>query len=141
MKNYCHIWNQYSRYCQNAKFCAKIEILKFGIKNALFWYFGVKFWKTVAIFDIKLVKPKELCQNKNPYIWDQKSLTWVLSCYFKKLFLFLKSALSNFPINKVLCQKKKLQIWSQKFLIWLFWGCNFEKLLSHLESALSKLSK
>ena len=32
-----------SGLCQSAKFCTKITILKFGIKNALFWYFGVKF--------------------------------------------------------------------------------------------------
>ena len=111
MKNYCHIWNQHSRYFQHAKFRTKIEILKFWIKNALFWYFGVKFWNIVVIFDIstlKLVKSKELYQNKNPYIRDQKSLIWVfLSCNLKKLLLFLKSALSNLLINKVLCKKKE----------------------------------
>ena len=32
LKNYCYIWNQHSQNCQNAKFCTKIKILKFGIK-------------------------------------------------------------------------------------------------------------
>ena len=45
-----------SALCQCTKFFTKITILKFSIKNALFWYFGVKFWKTVVIIDISTLK-------------------------------------------------------------------------------------
>ena len=38
-KNYCHICNQHRLICLIAKFCAKIRILKFGTKNALFGCF------------------------------------------------------------------------------------------------------
>ena len=36
LKNYCHISNQRSLNCLIANFRAKIRILKFGTKNALF---------------------------------------------------------------------------------------------------------
>ena len=36
-KYYCHVSNQRPRICLVAKFVAKIKILKFRSKNALFW--------------------------------------------------------------------------------------------------------
>ena len=64
LKNYCYIWNQHSRNCQNAKFCTKIKILKFGSKNALFW----NFW--IVVF-------KSYCHSWNDYsrIYHSKLLT------------------------------------------------------------------
>ena len=44
-KNYCHICNQHRLICLIAKFCAKIRILKFGTKNALFGCFWTEIWK------------------------------------------------------------------------------------------------
>ena len=43
VENYCHTCNQRAPICLIAKFCAKIRILKFGTKNALFGCFGQHF--------------------------------------------------------------------------------------------------
>ena len=55
-KNYCHICNQRPPICLIAKFRAKIRILKFGTKNALFECFGQQFWKTIVIFAISALE-------------------------------------------------------------------------------------
>ena len=44
-KYYCHIWIQRHWVCLATKFGEKIEILKFGIKNALFGYFWTRILK------------------------------------------------------------------------------------------------
>ena len=93
-KNYYHIFNQYSRIyetikfhpkqkkinlgpkmlywglwaiCLIANFCAKIKILKFGTKNALFGCFSEHFWKTIVLFVIRahsnLSYSKVWCRN------------------------------------------------------------------------------
>ena len=51
-----HISNQRLSNCLIAKFSAKIRILKFETKNALFGCFGQQFWKTIAIFEISSLK-------------------------------------------------------------------------------------
>ena len=65
--NYCHIPNQTPPNCLIAKFCAKI--LKFGTKNALFGYFGLRFWKTVVISEVSTLEfallQSFLKKNKN----------------------------------------------------------------------------
>ena len=43
LKNFCHICNQHPPIYLIAKFGAKIRIVKFGNKNALFGCFGQKF--------------------------------------------------------------------------------------------------
>ena len=52
LKNFCHICNQHPPIYLIAKFGAKIRIVKFGNKNALFGCFGQKFWKTIVTFEI-----------------------------------------------------------------------------------------
>ena len=80
-KNYCYIWNQHSRNCQNAKFCTKIKILKFGIKMPYLSIFWVKFWKIMISFHVdtfKLVKRQNFVQkikifkfgSKNALFWN-----------------------------------------------------------------------
>ena len=49
-KQYSHIWSQQPRIWLMAKFCQKIKILKFRLKNALFGYFWARNW-TIAIFE------------------------------------------------------------------------------------------
>ena len=47
LKSHCHIWNQRPRICLNAKFGAKIKILKFKTKKCLNWVFwaaNLNFW-------------------------------------------------------------------------------------------------
>ena len=68
LKNYCHIHNCNQRppVCLIAKFRAKIRILEFGTRNALFGCFGQQFRKTIAIFAI-LTLEFALLQN-----WVQK---------------------------------------------------------------------
>ena len=39
LKKHCHIWNQQPGVCLMAKIDGKIDIFKFGTKNALFGYF------------------------------------------------------------------------------------------------------
>ena len=52
-KNFCHIWNQYPRICLISKFLKKPQkTRKFGITNALFWFFLQQFLKTTVIFEI-----------------------------------------------------------------------------------------
>ena len=50
-KHSCHIWNQHPQICEIAKFFEKIKKPKFGTKNNWFGHFGVKFQKTIAIFE------------------------------------------------------------------------------------------
>ena len=45
LKNYCHICNQTPPIYLMTEFRAKIRILKFGTKNALFRYFWVRILK------------------------------------------------------------------------------------------------
>ena len=45
LKSYIHTWNQHPQICLIAKFDAKIKILKFGTKNAIFRYCRVGIWK------------------------------------------------------------------------------------------------
>ena len=53
--------------CLIANFCAKIKILKFGTKNALFGCFSEHFWKTIVLFVISahpnLSYSKVWCRN------------------------------------------------------------------------------
>ena len=52
-KNYCPIWNQYSRICLIAKFCEETKMAKFWTKKCLIWVFLTKdslignFWARV----------------------------------------------------------------------------------------------
>ena len=55
-KNYCHIWNHYSRIWQNAKLSAKIKILKFRTKNAIYGYFRINFGKSIVTFEISTLE-------------------------------------------------------------------------------------
>ena len=50
-KYYCNIWNHCPQICLAAKFGAKIKVLKFGTKSALFEYFGCEFGETILIFE------------------------------------------------------------------------------------------
>ena len=45
LKNYCHIWNERPRICLTANFHKKIQMSKFGTKNASFGHFWVRIWK------------------------------------------------------------------------------------------------
>ena len=74
-----------SALCQSAKFCTKIKILKFGIKNALFWYFGVKFWKTVVIIDISTLKLVKTQKWKSLHLGRNLPYLIISSCYLKNL--------------------------------------------------------
>ena len=40
LETFCHIWNQCPRLCLTANFRTRTNMLKFGIKNALFGCFG-----------------------------------------------------------------------------------------------------
>ena len=68
LKNYCYIWNQHSRNCQNAKFCTKIKILKFGIKMpylSIFEWNFEKLWLVFMSTRSNWSKSKVLCKNKD----------------------------------------------------------------------------
>ena len=56
LKNYCHICNQRPPIFLIAKFCARIRILKFGTKNALFECFGQQFRKIIVIFAVSVLE-------------------------------------------------------------------------------------
>ena len=55
LKSCCHIAHQRPPNCLIGKFPAKIRILKFGIKRALFGSFGQQFWKTIFTFEIRVL--------------------------------------------------------------------------------------
>ena len=90
-ENYCHIWNQHLQICLIANFYEERKMFKFGTKNTLFEYFGpkmlyldilgLKYFKKLLFFlkpaPLNLSNCKILWNNKNAYIWDQKSLIWV----------------------------------------------------------------
>ena len=112
MKNYCHKWNQHSRYFKNAKFCTKIKILKFGIKNP---YFVILGWNVEKLLPYlisglsKRSKCKELCKNKNPYIWDQKKpYLGIFKLQLEKTIVIFEISTLKFPSKQIFVQKKRI---------------------------------
>ena len=107
LKNYCHKWNQHCRYFNNAKFCTKIKILKFGIKNALFRYFEKLLPYLISELS-KRSKCKELCKNKNPYIWNQKKpYLGIFKLQLEKAIVIFEISTLKFPCKQIFVQKKR----------------------------------
>ena len=97
LKNYCHICNQHPPIYLMTKIRAKIRILKFGNKNALFGCFGQQFWKTIVIVIVRFG-----AKNKNPLVSDQKCQTCVFwRSNLSILLSYLKSAPANSPNYKI----------------------------------------
>ena len=96
LKGYCHIWNQHSRVCQNAKFN------KFGTKNVLFAYFSAGTWKNY--YHIGSLHPRIFrnakTQSKN--LVPKIRYLGIFGCNFEKLLPYLKKAPSNLWKCKVL---------------------------------------
>ena len=65
----------------------------------------------------------------------------VLGINFEKLFLFMKSALSNLSYCKFWCKNKNSLILDQKYVACVFLDKNFKKPLSYLNSDSLGLSK
>ena len=76
LKNYCYIWKQYLRICQNPNNCSKQR------------------------------KTKKKQTNKKKRIWNKNVLFDILDCKFEKLLIYLKSAPLNLSKCKVLCKNK-----------------------------------
>ena len=116
----------------------------------------------MEINTLKLVNLKILVQNKqkkNNQIFDQKCLILVfLGCNFENLLPHLKSKTSNVSACKVSCNLKNyFNTWNhhpwishitifcakikKNVLFRRVLGCNFKKLLSHLKSTPSNLTK
>ena len=90
----------------------------------------------------------KICRKNNLQIWNQKGLAWVSFNFLINFFINFESHcyISNHHTRN--CQNTKFRptiffFWTrdQRCLIWVFLGCNFEKLLSHLKSEPSTLSK
>ena len=60
-QNNFHIWHQYLRICQYAKFHVKEKKTNFLVKIALFGYFELEFEKTIVITESSTL---EFMQNK-----------------------------------------------------------------------------
>ena len=60
LKNYCYIWKQYLRICQNSNNCSKQKKQRKNKQNkrknleqkCLIWHFGLQVWKAIDIFEI-----------------------------------------------------------------------------------------
>ena len=65
-KNYCHIWCQHHRVCQDAK----VHVEQ---KNALFVFFYATIWKTIVIIEIttiEIAKIQSSMSNKKKFkLW------------------------------------------------------------------------
>ena len=111
MKNYCHKWNQHSRYFQNAMFCKKIKFLNLGSWMSYFVILGWNFEKLLPYLISglsKRSKRKELCKKKNPYIWDQKNLYLsIFKLQLEKAIVILEISTLKFPSKQIFVQKKR----------------------------------
>ena len=78
LKNYCHIWNQFPQICAIVKFPEKRKMPNLGTKNALFGYFLTRISKTIAIFEVcilKVVKLQNFTKKQNCLnFWPRKKI-------------------------------------------------------------------
>ena len=148
MKNYCHTWNQHPRIYQNAKFCAKIKILKFGLERPFLSIFRLKFVKANVIFEISTLEFIQIPKidqnnsgNSNNKKWNQKCFIWVFrpvnlknNCYLWEIsvleFAEMQKLVQNFGTKNLGPKMPYLAIL----------GCKLEKVLIYLRSIPSNLS-
>ena len=115
------------RIFQNPKFRAKLKILKFWTKIALFECFWTEIWK--HYWHILNQRP-QLCLiarfRVKIKMWP-KILFWViLDKNLKKLFSYLKLTPSNLSNCKVSRKNKNSKIWNQRWPICVFWAAVLE---------------
>ena len=94
-KNYCRIWIQHARICQNVKFHIKVKNIKFRTKNTLF----VSYLKSALL---NLLKCKVSLKIKKLWFWYQKCLI------LEHLGQNLKMLLSNFKFDLQIFPNTKL---------------------------------
>ena len=148
LKKCHHIWNQRPRIYQNAKVCAKIKILKFGLERPFFSIFRLQFGKANVIFEINTLEFIQIpnigqnSDNSNNKKWNKKMpYLGILVCKFEKLLLCLQSTSSNLSkYRKKKCSKEKKNL-GPKMLYMCILGCKFEKPLIYLKSASLNLLK
>ena len=99
-KYYCHILNQRPRICLVEKFVAKIKIIKFRTKNALFGYFWATIWKKLLSYlkstssnlpNCKFGEKTKMSKFGTKNVW----FGYFWARIWKKILSYLKSAPSN----------------------------------------------
>ena len=95
----------------------------FGVKISTIWeHLGHTWNQHFWIFQ----NWKISCKSKNSLTGDQMPYLGVLGINFEKLFLFMKSALSNLSYCKFWCKKKNSLILDQKYVACVFLDKNFK---------------
>ena len=128
----------------NCKLWCKNENSSVWNHNALFRYFGLKFWKGCCrIWNQYLqICPTAMFSTKIKFLefGDQKCLIWgVLVWNLKILLSWLKSVLLNSSNCIISCKNKNTLIWIKKWFTWIFLGWNLKMILSRLKSVPSIL--
>ena len=123
-KYYCHVSNYRPRICLVAKFVAKIKILKFRSKNALFWD---TIWKKLLSYLKSAPSNFSNCKFGEKTKMSKFGIKNVWFGYFwtgiwKKILSYLKSAPSNLSNCKISWNNENAIIWDQKCLVWVFLG-------------------
>ena len=122
-KSHCNIGYKHPWVSLKTNFRAKVEILKFRIKNVLFVIFGLKIENAIVIFENSALFRYFRAGPLENYchFWNQQPQ------------IFLKRRL----ITKIKILKSR----TQNALFWVFSGWNLKRVLSDLKSALSNFSK
>ena len=88
-----------------------------------------------GIFEMKLENYCHISNQENASVWYLWEWIW------KTILWYWKLAAQNSKKSKIPSKKKGLQIWNHKWLIWIFLGWYLKKLLPHLKSTPSNLTK
>lgn len=108
MQNNCHISNQHPPIYQNTKFHAKEKIVNLVLKTPDLGIFGMKFWKTIALFEIstlEVFKSKVLSKTKK--LRPKISYLGILVGIRKKLLSYLIPPRPNLSKMQSFVQNKK----------------------------------
>ena len=113
-------------------------MIKFGIKNALFWYFWTGIWKQYCrIWN----QPPRICltakfreKMKMPEFGTKTNAIfgYFFVWNFKKLFLYLKSAPAILSACKILRKKQKCLKLREKMPCWGIFGLEFQNNCCHI---------
>ena len=144
VKYYCHIWNQRARICLVTKFDANNKIFKFGVKNALFGYFGARI--SNSYFHIWNQFPpicliRDFCRKTKMSKFGSKNAMFGYSCtkIKKKSFVAFEISTLEFVLLQNFSKKQKHLNMGYNLPYSGVLGSSFEKHLSYVKSPTSKL--
>ena len=104
--------------------------------------FGVDFWKTMSIFEMRTLKfliEKILRKKKNAYVWDQKCLIWVLLDYILKNYCHIWNQHPQIFLIAKFYQEKKMPKFATKYALFKYFWCRIIKNYIHISNQHSQI--